>query len=96
MLAKISDRDVFASPAAIACAVSQRDRFVAFALQNGAILAPVRWCIEKTKTYYMVGWDNVALHNVYWSSVGRININPTETYPSLIGQLVNIRNIGFL
>ena len=45
-LAKISDRSVFAAPAAIAVAVSARDRSVGVLLQNGSILAPVRWCVD--------------------------------------------------
>jgi len=44
--AKVSDKSVFTAPQAIGCAVSANSRFVAVAEQNGAILAPIRWCVE--------------------------------------------------
>ncbi len=55
--AKVSDRSVFAAPNAIAAAVSTRDRFVGVALQNGSILAPVRWCVDSGQGQAMQVWS---------------------------------------
>jgi len=56
-LAKISDRSVFAAPAAIACRNSTRNRSVGVPLQNGAILAPVRWCVDSGQGQAMQIWN---------------------------------------
>ena len=82
-------------------AIVNRNVFV-FGTNVSTEFGPVRWCncAEETQlqsnTYYMVGWDSVALCPVYWTSVGSADLTPSQTTPQLMGNLTNVLIVGTL